>query len=94
MPSPFPGMNPYIEQDAYWQDFHLEFLPVEQRLPLIDHYLAHCRQMLKTKQSDQSDEMPRFLYVFSDRTAACWDTSEAKALHPPEGLNSVSGSGA
>ncbi len=27
MPSPFPGMNPYIEQDAYWQDFHLEFLP-------------------------------------------------------------------
>ena len=27
MPSPFPGMNPYIEQDAFWQDFHLEFLP-------------------------------------------------------------------
>ena len=27
MPSPFPGMNPYIEQDACWQDFHLEFLP-------------------------------------------------------------------
>ena len=27
MPSPFPGMNPYIEQDAFWQDFHLAFLP-------------------------------------------------------------------
>src|SRR5262249_39989251 len=27
MPSPFPGMNPYIEQDAFWNDFHLEFLP-------------------------------------------------------------------
>jgi Protein of unknown function (DUF4058) len=27
MPSPFPGMNPYLEQDAFWQDFHLEFLP-------------------------------------------------------------------
>jgi Protein of unknown function (DUF4058) len=27
MPSPFPGMNPYIEQDVFWQDFHLEFLP-------------------------------------------------------------------
>src|SRR5262249_9036872 len=27
MPSPFPGMNPYIEQDAFWQDFHLELLP-------------------------------------------------------------------
>jgi len=27
MPSPFPGMNPYVEQDAFWQDFQLEFLP-------------------------------------------------------------------
>ena len=27
MPSPFPGMNPYLEQDAFWQDFHLKFLP-------------------------------------------------------------------
>ena len=22
MPSPFPGMNPYLEQDDVWQDFH------------------------------------------------------------------------
>ena len=22
MPSPFPGMNPYLEQSAVWQDFH------------------------------------------------------------------------
>ena len=27
MPSPFPGKNPFIEQDVLWQDFHLEFLP-------------------------------------------------------------------
>jgi Protein of unknown function (DUF4058) len=27
MPSPFPGMNPCIEQDVFWQDVHLEFLP-------------------------------------------------------------------
>lgn len=33
MPSPFPGMNPHIEQDACWQDFHLEFLPaIRERL--------------------------------------------------------------
>ncbi|MGO9462649.1 MAG: DUF4058 family protein [Isosphaeraceae bacterium] len=33
MPSPFPGMNPYIEQDAYWRDSHLEFLPaIRERL--------------------------------------------------------------
>src|SRR5688572_12965302 len=27
MPSPFPGMNPYLEQDDAWQDFHDRFIP-------------------------------------------------------------------
>ena len=27
MPSPFPGMNPYLEQEAVWHDFHERFLP-------------------------------------------------------------------
>ena len=26
MPSPFPGMNPWLEQDALWHDFHQRFL--------------------------------------------------------------------
>ena len=32
MPSPFPGMNPYFEQAAYWLDFHAEFLSALRRL--------------------------------------------------------------
>lgn len=28
MPSPFPGMNPYIEQEDVWEDFHHSFIPV------------------------------------------------------------------
>ena len=28
MPSPFPGMNPYLEQEDAWHDFHERFLPV------------------------------------------------------------------
>jgi hypothetical protein len=28
MPSPFPGMNPYIEQDDAWHDFYERFLPL------------------------------------------------------------------
>ncbi len=28
MPSPFPGMNPYLEQDDAWHDFHERFLPM------------------------------------------------------------------
>ncbi len=27
MPSPFPGMNPWLEQDALWHDFHQRLLP-------------------------------------------------------------------
>lgn len=27
MPSPFPGMNPYLEEDDVWHDFHGRFLP-------------------------------------------------------------------
>src|SRR5205807_5342645 len=26
MPSPFPGMNPYLEQDDAWEDFHHSFI--------------------------------------------------------------------
>ena len=27
MPSPFPGMNPFLEQRSVWHDFHEAFLP-------------------------------------------------------------------
>ena len=27
MPSPFPGMDPYLERAEFWQDFHQSFLP-------------------------------------------------------------------
>jgi hypothetical protein len=32
MPSPFPGMNPYIEQPAVWQDFHSRFMVLAAEL--------------------------------------------------------------
>ena len=27
MPSPFPGMNPYLEHPHFWADFHATFIP-------------------------------------------------------------------
>src|SRR5437867_1528281 len=27
MPSPFPGMNPFLEQPDAWQDFHDRYVP-------------------------------------------------------------------
>jgi hypothetical protein len=32
MPSPFPGMNPYLEQDDAWHNFHIQFCSVCQDL--------------------------------------------------------------
>ena len=26
MPSPFPGMDPYLEGQAFWRDFHSRFI--------------------------------------------------------------------
>lgn len=32
MPSPFPGMNPFLEQDDVWQDFHLSLMPLVREM--------------------------------------------------------------
>ena len=32
MPSPFPGMNPYLEQEHLWHDFHERFCPLVAEL--------------------------------------------------------------
>jgi hypothetical protein len=32
MPSPFPGMNPYLEQNDVWEDFHLNFISRSQEM--------------------------------------------------------------
>jgi hypothetical protein len=43
MPSPFTGMNPYLEQDDVWQDFHDTFVPfVRDALAtqVIPHYIV------------------------------------------------------
>src|SRR5260370_38988757 len=32
MPSPFPGMNPYIERASVWHDFHESSLPLMREI--------------------------------------------------------------
>lgn len=34
MPSPFPGMNPYLEHEEVWHDFHERFIPAAAELLL------------------------------------------------------------
>src|SRR5215471_13932126 len=32
MPSPFPGMNPYLERASVWRDFHETFMPAAREI--------------------------------------------------------------
>jgi hypothetical protein len=44
---------------------------------------------LEQEPGNDGEPLPRFLYVFSDRTTACWDVGEAKALPRPEDIHAV-----
>lgn len=45
MPSPFPGMDPYLEQDTLWPTFHRQMvLCLYQSLPQRDRYRARIVQ--------------------------------------------------
>ena len=53
MPSPFPGMDPYLEDPAYWPDFHARFInywceELASRLP--DHYEARLDEQVNLVQ--------------------------------------------
>jgi hypothetical protein len=49
MPSPFPGMNPYLERASVWESFHPHFIPaaVEQLTPQVrPHYIIQIEARL------------------------------------------------
>lgn len=53
MPSPFPGMDPYLEDPAFWPDFHATFVnywreELAARLP--DHYEARLDEQVNLVQ--------------------------------------------
>src|SRR5438067_9873069 len=57
MPSPFPGMDPYLEDPAWWQDFHLSYITYLQatlnRL-LPAQYLARMGERLYVVQQERN----------------------------------------
>jgi hypothetical protein len=49
MPSPFPGMNPYLEQEDVWQDFHDAMIPAirDALSPLVSpHFIVKIQEHL------------------------------------------------
>lgn len=56
MPSPFPGMDPYLEDPSYWGDFHDRFLTylsdmLNDTLP--DDYVARLNQRVQVVDRDE-----------------------------------------
>jgi uncharacterized protein DUF4058 len=56
MPGPFPGMDPYLESQGFWQDFHTSLITycreaLNAALP--DHYAALIEERIK-----DPDEVP------------------------------------
>ena len=60
MPSPFPGMDPYLERPGVWAEFHGEFIYKIRKFVaavLPEGYVAHVdRHVFVT---DDEDEVPR-----------------------------------
>ncbi len=60
MPSPFPGMNPYLEQDDAWHDFHKRFLPLAAELltPQIrPNFIARLDETIYSEQRESFIEI-------------------------------------
>jgi hypothetical protein len=58
MPSPFPGMNPFLEQPEVWPGFHTRFLVrlAESLMPQLGGaYFADVEQVLYVHEDDEDD---------------------------------------
>src|SRR3954463_14212641 len=58
MPSPFPGMDPYLEDLAFWHDFHRSFITylrdaILERLP--DRYDARIDEKIRLVVPDEAE---------------------------------------
>jgi hypothetical protein len=61
MPSPFPGMNPYLEQSTVWQDFHNTFLialPETLAPRLTPNYFVRVEEHVSIHEYESDDRRP------------------------------------
>lgn len=64
MPSPFPGMNPFLEQEDLWLDFLQSFIPVlrELLLPQVrPDYVVKVEQQIFVREAEDPDAPGRIL---------------------------------
>ena len=60
MPSPFPGMNPYLERAAVWSDFHLSFLYAAHKAlagQLVPHYIVKIDEHVFMREPHDEEQL-------------------------------------
>jgi Protein of unknown function (DUF4058) len=88
MPSPFPGMNPYLEQDTVWHDFHERFCPVAAEMltaQVRPHYIVKIDEHVYIHEPPED---PRRLLGRADVGLA--ETPRAGAPNSPEAASDTS----
>jgi hypothetical protein len=66
LPSPFPGMNPYIEQDDAWHDFHERFLPLAaERIgaQVLPRYIVKIDEHIYIHENPQEPRIERLCFL-------------------------------
>ena len=72
MPSPFPGMNPYLENPELWPDVHHELIgQIRTALSsaLRPHYMARVELRVYIADEDETNRSFRIPDVRIERTA-------------------------
>ncbi len=95
MPSPFPGMDPYLEDQAHWPDFHHEFIGelrrvLGQRLP--PNYIARIGEhvyLLDPEDGPVKTVRPDVLLSHDPYSAGGQFTQSATALLEPVTLQNL-----
>jgi hypothetical protein len=87
MPSPFPGMNPYLEQEDAWHDFHERFMPAAAAMlePQVgDDYIVKIDENVYIHEVDA--DRPELLGradVFVSQSAETPRSAATALLHSP-----------
>ena len=91
MPSPFPGIDPYLEQPSRWEDFHGRFMAkvCDVLVPQVQpRYIATMVKMLFLAVEDEPTRhfKPDAFVVESDSAAAAEFGARTAVLEPPTKL--------
>ena len=87
MPSPFPGMNPYLEREGFWTDFHDRYVPAAAEAmlsQLVPKYIVQVTAHAYIHELPASDR--RLLIGRPDNMVIAGPALDSGAIHRESAL--------